>query len=100
MNGALLRALVASVPAGMLLAGSALSFLRGRRTATLLQLLGTCGIALVVLAHICEALHWFPAMRWGAEDSPGHYLDLVSAIFGFTLFPTGYLLQALWRRGS
>jgi len=34
-------------------------------------------------------------MRWGLEDSPGHYLDLVSAILGLTLFPAGYLAHAL-----
>jgi len=49
----------------------------------------------VVLAHICEALHLFPWMHWGDEHSVGHYLDLASAILGFTLFPLGYLLHVL-----
>ena len=46
---------------------------------------------LVVLTHICEALHLFPSMHWGLQDSAGHYLDLVSAILGLALFPMGYL---------
>ena len=47
---------------------------------------------LVVLTHLCEALHLFPWMRWGSEHSIGHYLDLWSAVLGLTLFPIGYLL--------
>ena len=34
-------------------------------------------------------------MRWGSELSVGHYLDLVSAVLGLTLFPIGYLLHEL-----
>ena len=52
----------------------------------------------VVLAHLCEAIHLLPWMRWGSEHSIGHYLDLVSAISGLTLFPIGYLLDALTQR--
>jgi hypothetical protein len=63
-----------------------------------MQLTGTSAIVLVVLTHLCEALHLFPGMHWGTEHSPGHYLDLVSAIVGFMLFPTGYLLEALRKR--
>jgi hypothetical protein len=37
-------------------------------------------------------------MHWGLEDSVGHYLDLWSAIVGFTLFPAGYLFQAIPKR--
>jgi hypothetical protein len=46
---------------------------------------------LVVLTHVAEALGLFPAMRWGAPDSVGHYLDLASAVLGVTLLPVGYL---------
>ena len=60
-----------------------------------MQLVGTSALVLVVLTHVCEALHLFPYMNWGLEHSAGHYLDLASAILGFALFPTGYLLQAL-----
>jgi hypothetical protein len=30
---------------------------------------------MVVLTHLCEALHLFPWMHWGLENSVGHYLD-------------------------
>jgi len=47
----------------------------------------------VVLTHVCEALHVLPWMRWGEEQSVGHYVDLSSAVLGVTLLPVGYLLQ-------
>jgi hypothetical protein len=53
---------------------------------------------MVALTHVFEALQLFPGMRWGFEHSPGHYLDLSSAVLGLTLFPTGYLLHALRKR--
>src|SRR5581483_956244 len=68
-----------------------------RRLSTLLQVLGSAGLMIVALAHVCEALHLFPVMGWGSERSPGHYLDLGSAVCGFTLFPLGCLLHALSR---
>lgn len=95
MNGMLLKALVALVPAGMLLLGSVRLFRAAGRLSGLLQVLGAAGLVLVALTHICEGLHLFPAMGWGSEQSAGHYLDLASAICGFTLFPLGYLLHAL-----
>jgi hypothetical protein len=95
----LLRALIALVPASMLLIGSAVLFIRRSSLPAVLQLLGASGIVIVVLTHICEALHWFPGMRWGAEHSVGHYLDLGSAVCGLTLFPIGYLLYTLTKRG-
>jgi hypothetical protein len=49
----------------------------------------------VVVAHMCEALQLHPWMRWGEERSAGHFLDLAGAALGVTLFPLGYLLQAL-----
>jgi len=91
----LMRALVASVPAGMLFAGALALFLRGRALSSLLQLLGAGCLVVVVLAHICEALHLFPSMEWGLERSAGHYLDLASALLGLTSFPIGYLLHTL-----
>ncbi len=50
-------------------------------------------LVVVVLTHVCEALHFFPWMRWGEPDSVGHYLDLSSAILGLTLTPVGYVLH-------
>jgi hypothetical protein len=98
MNAALSKALVALVPAGTLFAGSALLFLRERTLGSFLQLLGGGCLVMVVLTHLCEALHLFPWMHWGSERSVGHYLDLSSAVLGLILFPIGYLLHALTKR--
>ena len=95
MNATLSKALVALVPAGILLVGSVLLFLRERTLGSLLQLIGAGCLVVVVLTHISEALHLLPWMHWGLEHSTGHYLDLWSAILGFTLFPVGYLFHAL-----
>jgi succinate dehydrogenase/fumarate reductase cytochrome b subunit len=94
MDAGLLKALVALVPVCMLLAGSAVMFLKTRTAPLFLQLFGAACLLTVVFAHIFEAL-LFPRMRWGNEQSVGHYLDLGSALLGFTLFPLGYLLHAL-----
>ena len=51
-----------------------------------------------MVTHVYEALHLLPWMRRGVEDSPGHYLDLSSAILGLKLFLIGYLLRALEKR--
>jgi hypothetical protein len=98
MNAALLKALAALVPASMLLCGSMFLFLRGRDRFSLLQVIGAGSMVVVVLTHVFEALRLFPAMQWGAEQSVGHYLDFSGAILGLTLFPAGYLLQALAKR--
>lgn len=95
MNVTLLKALLALVPTLFLLAGAILVFLRERETSSLLQLLGAASLVLVVLAHICEGLDLFHAMRWGEEQGAGHYIDVISAVLGLTLFPIGYLLHAL-----
>jgi hypothetical protein len=98
MNATSFKSLVALVPAGILFVGSVLLFLRGRILGSFLQLLGAGCLVMVVLTHICEALHLFPWMHWGAVHSVGHYLDLGSAVLGLTLFPIGYLLHALTKR--
>jgi succinate dehydrogenase/fumarate reductase cytochrome b subunit len=95
MNVTLVTALLALVPVGMLFSGSAVMFLREKKVPPFLQLLGVGCLAVVVLAHICEALHLFPWMHWGDEHSIGHYLDFGSAVLGVTLFPLGYLLHVL-----
>src|SRR5437660_12869396 len=94
----LMRALVASVPVGMLFAGALALFSRAKTLPSFLQLLGAGCLVVVVLAHICEALHLFPSMEWGLERSAGHYLDLGSAVLGFASFPLGYLLYMLTPR--
>jgi succinate dehydrogenase/fumarate reductase cytochrome b subunit len=94
MNPTLLKALVGLLPTSMLFCGSAVLFLRAKTPYSLMQLLGAAGIALVILAHICEGLHLFPWMNWGLEHSAGHYVDLSGAVLAFALFPLGYLLHA------
>ena len=92
------KALVALVPAGILFVGSVLLFLREKILGSFLQLLGAGCLVMVVLAHLCEALHLFPWMHWGLEQGGGHYLDFWSAVLGLTLFPVGYLFHALRKR--
>ena len=96
MNVALFKALVAFLPASLLLSGSAILFLRERSLYPFMQFFGAGCIVAVVLTHVCEALHWLPSMHWGLERSAGHYVDLAGAVLGLTLFPAGYLLDALF----
>jgi hypothetical protein len=98
MNIALVKALIALVPTGLLLCGSFMLLVKGRTVFSILQVLGA--VCLVVLAHVAEALQWFPLMRLGEAQSPGHYLDLSSAVLGVTLFPLGYFIQALRAPGG
>ena len=84
--------------AGILFAGSVLLFLREKAFSAFLQLLGAGCLLMVVLAHLCEALHVLPWMQWGSGHSVGHYFDLGSAVLGLILFPIGYLLQAVTKR--
>lgn len=100
MNRALLRSLIAALPACLLFSGASISFSRRRTIPAFLQVTGAGSLLIVVLVHIFEALHLFSQMRWGLEHSAGHYLDLSSAILGFMLFPIGYLLRALNRASS
>jgi hypothetical protein len=100
VDATLLKSIAASVPIGMLLVGSIVTYSRGTRTSSVLEVAGAACLMVVVVAHICEALHLLPWMLWGEEDSVGHYLDLTGATLGLTLFPLGYLLQALGSAGS
>jgi hypothetical protein len=86
---------MALVPTGMLFSGSVVLFLRGKTVGSFLQLLGAGCLVVVVLTHLCEALHLFPWMHWGLEHSAGHYLDFWSAVSGLTLFPLGFLWASL-----
>jgi hypothetical protein len=95
MDIPLYRALVALLPTLLLLAGSTIVFFRQKIGYALMQVFGAGCLVLVVVTHICEALHLFPGMNWGLEHSAGHYLALGCAVLGFTLFPLGYLLHAI-----
>jgi hypothetical protein len=100
MSDALFKALAALLPAFGLLAGSATLFFRGKSLASFMQLFGAGCLLVAVLTHVCEALRLFPTMRWGRQDSPGHYVDFWSVALGLTLFPLGYLFYALARRNT
>ena len=64
----------------------------------LLQVIGAGCLVVVVLTHVAEAFKLFPVMGWGLPTSPGHYLDLISAVLGCTLLPLGFLGNLLARR--
>ena len=95
MSVTFIKALIAFLPASMLFSGSAVLFLRGKSGYALPQLVGAACLMIVVLTHVCEALHLFPWIHWGSEHSIGRYLDFCSAVLGLTLFPIGYLLDVL-----
>jgi hypothetical protein len=97
MNPKLLKAVAALAPAGMLLVGSTRQLSRGKGTAAVFQFIGAICFVVVIIAHLAEALSWFPWMHWGLDDSVGHYIDLLAAIGGLALFPIGYPFGALTR---
>jgi hypothetical protein len=73
MNATLLKGLAALAPAGALLSGSVVLFLRQKTMSSFLQVAGSGCLLVVVVAHICEALDMFPWMHWGLEHSAGHW---------------------------
>jgi amino acid permease len=95
MNDVVLKPFVALIPACVLFAGSAIIFLRRKTMSSFFQLLGAAALVVVVLAHVLETLRVWPQMGWGFQSSVGHYLDLLCAILGVTLFSLGYLMHAL-----
>ena len=97
MSQTLLKALVVSIPVTILLAWSMASFRRAKTLGAVLQLVGSICLGLVILAHVCEALHRFRFMHWGESNSVGHYFDLVSAILGMTLVPIGIIVRLFMR---
>ncbi len=96
----LFKSMVALLPASMLLISAGVLFSRDRTVSSSLQLVGAGCLVIVVLCHVFEVLNLFPRMGWGLEHSVGHYLDLLSAVLGLTLFPVGYLLHAVLERGT
>jgi Ca2+/Na+ antiporter len=99
MTVPLLKAIVALLPASILLISAILLLARGRTVSASLQVAGAASLVVVVLCHVFEALNLFPWMGWGLEHSAGHYLDLSSAILGLTLFPVGYMLYVVVDHG-
>ena len=89
-------ALVAiGIPVFALLCGSVLLFAKEKNIWSFLQVVGAGCLVIVVLTHICEALGLFAWMHWGLKSSAGHYLDLLCAIVGVTVFSLGYLIHAV-----
>jgi hypothetical protein len=59
----------------------------------------TVGHWLLVFGFGCLAVvNLFPVMGWGLPDSPGHYLDLTSAVLGTVLLIADIVLGVYWRR--
>jgi len=55
-------------------------------------LLGCVCLVVVVLTHVAERWHLLLGMGWGQPDSPGHYLDLLSAVAALVLLAAYILL--------
>ena len=49
----------------------------------------------MALTHVAEALHLLPGMGWGLPNSPGHYLDLISAIAGVVLLLAAFVVRRI-----
>jgi hypothetical protein len=60
MNPTFAKAIAALVPTGILLVGSTLQFSQRKGTPAVFQLIGAACLMVVVIAHVCEALGWFP----------------------------------------
>jgi amino acid permease len=100
MNDAVLKSFVALIPACLLFIGAAIIWLRRKSLSSIFQLLGTAALVVLVLVHVFEALRVFPRMGWGSRNSVGHYLDLLCAMLGVTLFSLGYLIHAVSTRAE
>src|SRR5215831_18557766 len=98
MQDTLRKALMAFVPVCLLFAWSLVSFVHGKAVCSFLQLFGAGCLVVVVLTHVCEALHLLPFMHWGSPSSMGHALNLWSAVPGLTLCPLGYLWTRVTRQ--
>jgi hypothetical protein len=59
---------------------------------------GVACLVIVLLTHVAERLHLFPNMGWGLPNSPGHYLDLISAIVGCISLLAAFALRVAARR--
>jgi hypothetical protein len=86
------------IPTCILFSGAVVLFIKVKTACSLLQLLGVGGLMVVVLSHVSETLHLLPWMHWGEPGSIGHYVDFWSVVLGLTMFPAGYLCDALTRR--
>jgi hypothetical protein len=83
---------------GVLFLRSVVSFARERTGWRSVQLFGSFCLVVVVLTHVAEAYRLLLGMGWGLPNTPGHYLDLCSAIVGLIFLSLGYILAR--RRNS
>jgi len=87
--------LIAAGTVALLAAASTVRVIRTPTLASVLQLSGSVLLVIMVLTHIAEAYALAPQMGWGRPNTPGHYLDLVSAVAGLTLLLAGISLRAI-----
>lgn len=78
---------------------SAVQFAKEQAVSRCLRLIGSAFLLVVVASHLAEKFQWLTWMGWGLSDSPGHYIDLVSATLGASLFTGGLLLPRFSKRG-
>ena len=65
-----------------------------KQSAPLALGLAGCGcFFVVVLTHVAERFHLLPSMGWGMPNSPGHYLDLFSAITAVVFLVAAFALR-------
>ncbi len=66
------------------------------RKSTWLLIWGGCAcLIMMILTHVAERLHILPGMGWGLPYSPGHYLDLISAVAGVVLLLAAVAVRLL-----
>jgi len=63
--------------------------------ARVLGMVGCVLLLLVVLTHVAERWHIFPVMGWGEPASPGHYIDLLSAIGGIAFLLAAFMSRRI-----
>ena len=61
--------------------------------ARILGLAGGICWSIVVLTHVAERFRLVPGMGWGRPNSPGHYLDLISAVGGALLLLAALIMR-------
>lgn len=93
MHSELMKALIVGIPVSALLAWSGFMARRERSLGARLQLVGAFCCLTVVAAHVGEALDAPSWMGWGRPASPGHYLDLTSAVCAVTFLVGGCALR-------
>jgi hypothetical protein len=76
------KAILAGSGVTVLITYAIATFRRTKQLSAGLLGLGAVFLMIVVVTHVAEALRLWPWMHWGQPTSPGHYLDLASAVHG------------------